>query len=97
MSLAALERLEARYAAMIAALDRNDIDEIAAAGAALDSARHELGEQPSSPEAKSCAERIARLAETASIRINILADQARRRAAALALARGEGAALTYSR
>jgi hypothetical protein len=100
MSLVALDQLEARHEALIDALDRNDLVAITEAtqalGAALDSVKSH-GSWTASPELKRAADRIGDLADAAAMRLNVLADQARRRAEALALARGKGDALTYTR
>lgn len=96
----ALEQLEGRHDALIAALDLNDPDAIAAASRDLSDALaavQSVHSWAAEPEVKRTAKRIGRLADAAMVRVHVLADQARRRAEALALARGQSAALTYTR
>lgn len=98
--LVALHQLEARHEALIEALDRNDPAAIASATQALGDALASIrayGSWTAHPELKRAADRIGRLADAATMRVNVLADQARRRADALALMRGAGEALTYRR
>lgn len=100
MMLLALHELEGHHEALIDALDRNDIGAIHDATLALEAALSSLrshGSWAVNPELKRTADRIGRLGDAATMRVNVLADQARRRADALALTRGEGQALTYSR
>ena len=96
---ATLERLEARHEALIAALDSNDVEAIEAASRELDAALAQLkgfDQWVAEPELKLAAERIGRLAEAAMMRVNVLQDQAKRRAEALAEVRGQGPTL-YTR
>lgn len=100
MSLAALARLEAHHEALIVALDRNDPAAIADASAQLGAELalvRAVDAWTQSPELKLAAERVAGLADAAAMRVNVLTDQARRRAQALATARGQSGALTYTR
>lgn len=100
MIMVALHQLEARHEALIEALDRNDLAAIASATQALDAALASIrayGSWAVHPELKLAADRIGRLADAATMRVNVLADQARRRADSLALMRGAGGALVYKR
>jgi len=95
-----LERIETQHEALIAALDVNDLDAIERASRELEESLARLRGFDAwvlDPETKLAAERIGRLAQAAMMRVNVLHDQARRRAAALASLRGQPAANTYSR
>lgn len=97
---ATFERLEAEHEALIAALDRNDAAGIERAARELHASLERLRGFRSwnaEPEFKLAAERIGRLADTATMRINVLNDHARRSAAALAELRGQAIPATYTR
>jgi hypothetical protein len=97
---ATLAKLETLHEGLITALDANDPAAIGDASRALDESLAELrgfDTWLAEPELKLAAERIARLAEAAAMRVNLLNDQARRRSQALASLRGETVTATYSR
>lgn len=96
----ALHQLEARHEALIDALDGNDLAAISTATLELDEALASVrcyGSWTANPELKLTADRIGRLADAAMMRVNVLADQVRRRSDAVAVARGRGEALVYKR
>ncbi len=97
---ATLGSLEELHEALIAALDTNDLAGIELASRQLEGNLVQLRGFDSwlaDPELKLAAERVARLADAAMMRVNVLNDQARRRSLALAAARGQAAPLTYGR
>ncbi len=97
---ATLGRLEALHEALITALDRNDLGGIERASRELEATLAQLRGFDSwlaDPELKLAAERVARLADAASMRVNVLNDHAKRRAETLAATRGQAAPLTYGR
>lgn len=97
---ATLERLEHQHEALIAALDDNDVTAIERASRDLDTSLAKLrgfDTWQAEPELKLAAERIGRLAEAAAMRVNVLNDHAKRRAAALASLRGRETPVTYTR
>lgn len=97
---ATLGRLEALHEALITSLDRNDLRGIERASSELEATLAQLkgfDAWLADPELKLAAERVARLADAAAMRVNVLNDHARRRADALAAVRGQPAPLTYGR
>jgi hypothetical protein len=96
---AALERLESLHEALISALDANDVAGIEGASRDLQDGFTQLrsSDFTAEPELKIAAERVARLAQAALMRVNVLSDQAKRRTQALAAARGQEKPLLYGR
>ena len=97
---ATLARLEMLHEALIDALDANDLTGIEQASRELEATLAQLQGFDSwlaDPELKHAAERIGRLADAAMMRVNVLNDHAKRRAAALAAVRGQPMQATYTR
>ncbi|HEX8366479.1 MAG TPA: hypothetical protein VF603_14455 [Allosphingosinicella sp.] len=97
---ASLGRIEGLHEALIAALDRNDLAGIETVSQELAEALAQLRGFDSwlaDPELKLAAERVSRLADAATMRVNVLNDHARRRSEALAATRGQAAPVTYGR
>ena len=95
-----LARLEAHHEALIDALDGNDVAAIESAGRELENTLGQLrgfDRWVAEPELKLVAERIGRLAQAAMMRVNVLHDQAARRAEAVAAMRGQAAPALYTR
>ena len=87
----ALARIEELHEALIEALDANDVSAIEATSRALEADLVRLkgvGSWADEPELKLAAERIGRLGEAAMMRVNVLNDQAHRRAESVAELRG---------
>lgn len=95
---ASLRRLETLHEALIDALDGNDLAGIELASRELEATLAQLRGFDAwlvDPELKHAAERVGRLADAAMMRVNVLHDLSKRRAAALAVVRGQAVPLTY--
>ena len=100
MILAALDRLEAAYGALIAALDSGEADMIESANAFVAEAVADIRAIPGSrdePLVLERAQELARLAEAARIRVGFLTDLNRQRIDLLAAARGNSPVSCYGR
>lgn len=97
---AALARIEAQHEALLAALDGSDLAAIERASDDLATglqAVEGVNALTAEPGLTVAAQRIRRLAEAGTMRVNVLADHTRRRAEALAMMRGRAMSATYSR
>ncbi len=101
MTTAPLEALISEQRALIAALDRDDVEAIAQHTAGVDEALvriRALAPRFTGSEAKALVEESMRLADAARVRVNVLADMTSRRLARFAAATGKGNANpTYGR
>ena len=96
MTAAALARIEQCQAALLDALDSGDLAAIEAGIAGLGSALEAApADWARSPETREAAQRVARLASAAQMRVNFLTDMIRRRLERLSVARGQGPCATY--
>jgi uncharacterized membrane protein len=100
MSLAALGRLEAAHEQLISALDREDVAalerRVEELRTAIDDVRAQGGWRDEG-DVRDRAERIARLADAARVRVNFLTDLTRQRLQRIGSVRGDSPVGVYRR
>ena len=100
MSEALLDRLQADHAALIAALDADDIERIEGATEALTASVEQLRAQAAwqtTPEIEAQARQIWSMSEAARVRVNLLTDLNQQRIEVLASLKGRTGSGNYGR